>query len=81
MLSIALRLAVTLAALWLISNGLFAWRWPARWRLPARPGGTVNQPIDNRYATGDENQGTLGAVLFGVIALLIALGVLLVVLM
>jgi hypothetical protein len=43
MMSLAFRIAVLAAALWAITPGFFAWRWPAIWRLPVRPGGTIGQ--------------------------------------
>ena len=53
MRSLTLRtLAVTLIMA-TMSFGLFAWHWPASWRLPVRPRGTISQPQDRTAASDD----------------------------
>lgn len=76
MLSYAVRACAVMLASVAIAFGMFAWRWPARWRLPVRPGGDVNQPIPSRYETGDERRGTLALWLIGAVVAVVALAIL-----
>lgn len=66
------RVASMLLLLTLIAFGSFAWRWPAEWRLPVRPGGTLNQPdgdaSPHQVAPGSSSFGWL--LLIGVMSLL-----------
>jgi hypothetical protein len=94
MTSFALRMFVLAAALWAVTPGFFAWRWPAIWRLPVRPGGTIGQTTLRPGGTADSPHDNVGAehqvapqgnsvgwlLLIGVMALLIGGWILLVVL-
>ncbi|MEX0750251.1 MAG: hypothetical protein WD359_05530 [Dehalococcoidia bacterium] len=72
---LALRSFVLACVIAVLSTGLFAWRWPATWRLPVRPFGTTNQPSANPRTPASEDLAppspALGwLLLIGVMALL-----------
>jgi hypothetical protein len=56
-----------------MSFGFLAWRWPARWRLPVRPGGTINQPHDRTPASDDVAPVVPSAAWWAVIAVMAVL--------
>jgi hypothetical protein len=73
MRSLTLRTLALVLVLWTISFGFLAWRWPARWRLPVRPGGTLNQPSDRRAASDDVAPAVPNAAWWAVIAVMAVL--------
>ena len=83
MRSLTLRTVAATLVLTTMSFGLFAWRWPARWRLPVRPGGTINQPPDRTPASDDVAPVVPQAawwVVIGIMAILLAIWLLVVLL-
>jgi hypothetical protein len=83
MVSLSLRIAVLVAVVTGASTGVFAWRWPAFWRLPVRPGGTINQPpndMTSRHSVAPQTNSTGWLLLITLMALLIGGWILLVVL-
>jgi hypothetical protein len=55
MFAFALRTLAAVVALTAVSIGLFAWRWPATWRMSARPFGTSNQPREDGVSPASDD--------------------------
>jgi hypothetical protein len=83
MRSFTLRTLAVALIMSTLSFGFLAWRWPARWRLPVRPGGTINQRSDRRTASDDIAPVVPQAawwVVIGIMAILVAIWLLVVLL-
>jgi hypothetical protein len=55
MFALTLRTLAAVVALTVVSTALFAWRWPATWRLSARPFGTSNQPREGDVSPASDD--------------------------